>query len=89
MKKLIDTHKIHIKLFFTAFLQVALVALNTWEISHEKYVSGAITSALAAFIWTYNVKKLAFAGTNDRIIYSLGAGAGAYSSFVFIKLLYT
>lgn len=68
--------KLHMELFFTGFLQVFLVAVNTWQISHEEYVGATIVAFFISFIWTYNVKKIAFGSMSDRVVYSVGAATG-------------
>jgi hypothetical protein len=45
---------------------------------------------IISLIWSWNVKKIAFGSTKDRIIYSLGAGFGSLigliTSVIFFKL---
>ncbi len=74
------------KLFCTGFLQVFFVAINTYLICKEFYLGIAIVGFLISFIWSWNIKKIAFGTMNDRILYSLGAGIGA-STGVFITVL--
>ena len=66
-----------IKLFSTGFLQVFFVSANTYFLAREQYMGVAMASFMISFIWTYNVKKVAFGSFWDKIIYSLGATAGA------------
>lgn len=63
-------------LFITGFLQVFFVAINTYFITKRFYIGVAIVSFLISFIWSFNIKKVAFGSMKDRIIYSLGACAG-------------
>lgn len=63
-------------LFNTGFLQVFFVALNTYFITQNNYVGVLIVSFIISFIWSFNVKKIAFGSTKDRIVYSLGASIG-------------
>lgn len=65
------------RLFWTAFMQVFFVALNTWLIAHEYYAPAVVTAFAISFIWTFNVKKVAFGTTKDRITYALGAAIGS------------
>jgi hypothetical protein len=37
----------------------------------------AVVGFLISFIWSFNVKKIAFGGMADRVVYSMGASAGA------------
>lgn len=63
-------------LITTGFLQVFFVALNTWLITQRNFVGVLVVSFLISFIWSFNVKKVAFGGMRDRVIYSLGASIG-------------
>jgi len=64
------------KLFSTGFLQVFFVAINTWFITQQNYIGVLIVSFLISFIWSFNVKKVAFGTMKDRVIYSIGAALG-------------
>lgn len=63
-------------LFTTGFLQVFFVALNTWLITQRNFLGVLVVSFLISFIWSFNVKKVAFGSMRDRLVYSLGASAG-------------
>jgi hypothetical protein len=65
------------KLFITGFTQVFFVAINTYFISKAIYGGVLICGFLISFIWSWNVKKVAFGNMKDRIYYSLGAGFGS------------
>ena len=65
------------KLFFSGFVQVSLVALNTYLISRVWYVGVFVASFGISFVWSWNVKKVAFGSTMERIVYALGAACGA------------
>lgn len=65
-----------IQLITTGFLQVFFVAINTWLITKQQYVGVIIVSFLISFIWSFNVKKVAFGTMKDRLVYSLGAAIG-------------
>lgn len=68
--------KENIKLFLTAVLQVFFVSMNVTFISHGKYPQMAITGFLISFIWSFNIKKIAFGGFTQQVIYSTGACIG-------------
>lgn len=65
-----------IKLFFTALLQVSLVAMNVIFISNGKIIPMCITAFGISFFWTLNVKSVAFGGWGERITYATGAMVG-------------
>jgi len=79
------------KLFITGFIQVFFVAVNTYFISKAIYGGVFICGFLISFIWTWNVKKIAFGTIKDRLYYSLGAAFGSLiglvvSVFIFNQL---
>jgi len=78
-------------LFSTGFLQIYFVAVNTYFLLKENYVLVFLTSYVISMIWSYNVKKIAFGSTKDRVTYALGAAFGGviglWSSAQLINLL--
>jgi hypothetical protein len=66
-----------ITLLFTGFLQVFFVAMNTYFISTKNLVGTFAAGLIISLIWSFNVKKIAFGTTKDRIIYAFGAGLGS------------
>ena len=77
-----------IKLFTTGFTQVFLVVLNTYFITREFLLGILACGFLISFVWSHNVKKIAFGSELDRIIYSLGAMTGSILAFYFGKSIY-
>jgi hypothetical protein len=79
-----------IKLFITGFVQVFFVAINTYFLSKEFYIGVFICGTIISFIWSWNVKKIAFGSFRDRIAYAFGAGCGSLvgliTSVLFFKL---
>ena len=72
-----------IKLFTTGFTQVFLVVLNTYFITREFLFGILACGFLISFVWSHNVKKVAFGSEWDRIVYALGAMAGSVAAFYF------
>jgi len=66
-----------VKLFTTGFIQVFFVAVNTYFLANTYFIGVFTTSFMISMVWSYNVKKVAFGGTRDRIAYSLGAAFGS------------
>jgi len=75
-------------IFWTGFIQVFLVGVNTWQIAHEKWLGVAIIGFGISFIWTWNVRKIVFGDTRDRIVYSIGASIGGVLGAVLTKYFY-
>jgi hypothetical protein len=70
------------KLFTTGFTQVFFVAINTFFISKSIYGGVFICGFLISFIWSWNVKKVAFGTLQDRLWYSFGAGFGSLAGLI-------
>jgi hypothetical protein len=68
--------KSRITLFLAAFIQMGLVAIQTFIISHNYVILAAIVGGFIAYLWTHNVKRAAMGNELDRIIYSFGAFCG-------------
>jgi hypothetical protein len=82
--------KNNIALFFTGFLQVFFVSVNTCFLAKEIYVGVLFAAFSISMIWSYNIKKIVFGTFTERIVYSLGATAGSllglYTSSYLIKI---
>ena len=64
-------------LLLTGFVQVYFVAVNTVFLSRAIYLGVVVAAFLVSFVWSFNVKKVAFGTTADRVIYSVGAMTGS------------
>ena len=74
------------KLFITGFLQVYFVAINTVFLA-KGFIFGVLIAAfLISFVWSFNVKRIAFGSTKDKIIYSIGAAIGSVIGLLTSKL---
>ena len=58
-----------LKLFLMAFAQVFMVVANTCFIANKKIGGLIIAGCFINYIWTHNVKKVAFGNEWDRLIY--------------------
>jgi len=75
------------KIFLQSFLQIGLVAINTLLISKQLFLGVFICSFLISLLWAFNVSKIALSDLRNKIIYALGAGRGAITGILIIKLL--
>lgn len=75
------------KIFFTAFAQVGLVAVNTYLITHLYWVGIFIVSVLISLLWAYNVSKVALSKKIDKLIYAFGAGCGAITGLLILQYI--
>lgn len=78
----------HKGLFLTGFVQVLLVGVNTWQIAHEKWAGAFIVGFLISYVWSWNVKKVAFGSHTARIVYALGAGLGTLVGLGLARWIY-
>jgi len=81
-----------ITLFLTGFIQVYFVSINTYFLAKEMYIGVLTASFMISIIWSYNIKKIAFGTTKDRILYAMGASLGSVaglktSTIIFSSLL--
>lgn len=75
------------KLFTTGFLQVFFVVINTYFISKGYLLGIIICGFIISFIWSHNVKKIAFGSEYDRFIYSIGAMSGSLTAYFLGKII--
>lgn len=59
------------------FLQVVFVAMNTVFIAEYQLLSNLVTAFLISWVWSANVRRVAFGDRLDRIFYAGGAAAGS------------
>jgi hypothetical protein len=71
------TTRSRLSLFATGFIQVALVSGQTCMIARAQFLGVLIVGFLISLVWSVNVKRVAFGGWTDRILYASGAGVGA------------
>lgn len=74
--------KARLRLLSTGFLQVVFVSMNTVFIAHYQLLANTITALAVSYVWTHNVKKLAFGDEGDRWAYAIGAAIGSVSGTV-------
>lgn len=75
------------KTFLTSFFQIGFVAINTFFITQLNWIGIFITSFLISLLWCFNVSKISLSTTNQKFIYSLGAGLGAIIGLYFIRTI--
>lgn len=78
----------HLSLAATGCVQVALVALNTYQISRGVVLGTFVVGFLISFVWSWNVRRIAFGGMADRIAYATGAALGSVAGLGIGALLY-
>lgn len=67
----------NLTLFVTGFMQVFFVAMNTYFIATKNVYGTGIAGFIISLIWSFNVKKIAFGGVFDRVVYAIGAAVGS------------
>ena len=78
-----------LKLFTTGFIQILFVSVNTVFLAKTYYLGVLFAAFMISYIWSWNVKKVAFGDHLDRLIYAIGAATGSvtglFISEIFIK----
>ena len=70
------------RLSVTGFLQVFFVAINAYSIAHGLVAVLVLSSFCISYLWSSNVRKIAFGTYWDRIEYSIGASLGCLSGYL-------
>lgn len=70
-----------LQLALTGFVQVFFVSVNTYFIARDFEAGILIAAFLISYIWSINVKKVAFGTQGDRISYATGAALGSYAGY--------
>ena len=72
----------------TGFLYVFMTAINVYQVAHQRWVGAGIMGFLISFLWTHNVKKIAFSDMWDRLFYAFGACVGTLSGLGLATVIY-
>lgn len=75
------------KIFFTSFLQIGLVAINTYLITKLIWVGIFIISFLISYLWALNVSKISVSTKEAKLVYALGAGCGAVVGLLILHFI--
>jgi len=75
------------KIFFTSFFQIGIVAINTVLIARGIVLGIFIASFTISMLWCYNVSKVSVSSLKDKFIYSSGAGCGAVTGYYLITFI--
>lgn len=74
--------------FFYAYIQVALICLNTWQIANRELLGAIIVGFLISLVWCFNTQRLAFSNLSDKVIYATGASLGTASGITLSQIIY-
>jgi hypothetical protein len=74
------------KIFLQSFFQVGLVAINTMLIAKGYILGVFLVSFLISLLWAFNVSKVAISTLNQKLTYAFGAGCGAVTGLLIIKI---
>lgn len=75
------------RIFVFGFLQVFFVSAQTWFVARSFWPGVAAGGFMISFLWTLNVKSMAFGGWIDRTVYAGGAMLGALFGLAFGKVI--
>lgn len=80
-----------IKLFLSAFIQVALVAMNVKFISTGHIILMLIVGFGISIMWSFNIQKVVLGNNWHKVVYATGAmvgtGVGYYLAIYLTKIL--
>lgn len=79
--------KKHLIIFATGFLQVSLVAGNTYFISKTEWIGIAVCGFGISYLWTFNVRKVSIGSHSEQITYATGAMLGGLTGVLIAKLI--
>ncbi len=77
-----------IKTFTLAWLQVSLVALNTYQLANQHVIGALIVGFLISLVWCFNSQRAAFSTLNGKLVYASGAMAGTATGLILARVLY-
>ena len=72
----------------TAWGQIALIVLNTWQIANDKYVGAIIGGFLISLLFTFSVRIINSGTWQHRTLYCFGGALGTGTGLLLGKLLY-
>lgn len=75
------------KTFLTSFIQIGMVAINTYFITQLNWIGIFIASFTISLLWAFNVSKISVSTTNQKLTYALGAGCGAIVGLFLVKII--
>lgn len=76
------------RLALTVFVQVLLVSINVYQISHGHYLGAVIIGFGISLTWTFNIRSVAFGGWKERLVYSGSAAVGTLTGMILPQLFY-
>ena len=77
------------KLFGRGFLQVFLVAVNTYQLAHVRFLGAFIVGFLISFVWWHNAGSSGKSFNRlDGICYALGAATGTVVGLFLVSRYY-
>lgn len=88
MAEPIDANRKLFRLFATGWVQVFLVAINTWQIAHEHYLGALFVGFGISLAWSFNVQRVAFGRWAERLFYAAGAAIGTVSGLWTMSVIY-
>ena len=67
----------YLRLYLMGALQVGLITLQTWLISRAAWPWVFGVGFAISYVWSHNVRRVAFGTERDRWCYASGAATGA------------
>ena len=71
-----------------SFLQVFLVACNTWQIANGYTIGAGVIGYMISFVWCYNIGSISVSSLPEKIAYSIGASVGTMCGMSLSRFIY-
>lgn len=79
----------YLLIFGRAFLQVALVSANVYQIAEGRYVGGFVVGTAISYLWHRNARSAARVDLRGAAVtYALGAGCGTVTGMALSRWLH-
>ncbi len=76
------------KAFVIGFVQVALIACNTYQIAHA-HIAGAIVGSFAiSYVWTLGVSTVSRGSHTEKVLYAVGSACGSGFGILLARSIY-
>jgi hypothetical protein len=75
-------------LFAQGWIYVGLQATNIAQIAKRHFVGAFVVGFLISWLWSWNVKGVAFRSGWGAVFYALGAGCGTVFGMLLVRWIY-
>lgn len=80
--------KLLLEVYLIGILSIAMISLNTWQISHEKLEAAVLVQIGISYMWCLGVKSIAQGNWITRAVYVAGCATGQLVGLGIAKMLW-